>query len=305
MRAAQGAKERERSTAAVEAIAGRPAAAAVGLFVCLAYGAAWALLWPASPGRARTSRTPSGAPVRTSRPIAMMFTPGLAALLVAVTAPASPGQERSCSSSGWPASSLRQRLALRSRRHSPELQSWSPGSWGLGLLIGWVQLDPERSVAKDLIIRVTGEQPPMPMALLALLQLLQSPIGIAITAIAATGEEIGWRGGSCRGSFPSAKDGRWALAGVIWGLWHAPAILLGLNYEQRNPLGIIMMAIGCVGAGVLIGWLRLASASLAALRPRTRRAQQLRYVPVHPLPSLSTNASSARSPSPGGSSWRS
>jgi len=231
----------------------------VGLFVCLAYGAAWALLWPAIQAGADLAN-PIESPGAYVATIAMMFTPSLAALLVAVTVRRRRGKALILelglagffTRRGW-------RFALAGFAGAAILVL---GSWGVGLLIGWVQLDPERSVAKDLIIRVTGEQPPMPMALLALLQLLQLPIGIAITAIAATGEEIGWRGWLLPRLLPLGKGWALGLSGVIWGLWHAPAILLGLNYEQRNPLGIIMMAIGCVGAGVLIGWLRLASASL-------------------------------------------
>jgi membrane protease YdiL (CAAX protease family) len=190
----------------------------------------------------------------------MMFTPGVAALLVAVTLERRRGKAILVAlgltgfftRQGW-------RFALAGIAGAALLIS---GSWGLGMLFGWVQLDPEHSVAKELIVRVTGEQPPMPMALLALLQLLNLPIGIAITAIAATGEEVGWRGWLLPKLLPLGTGWALCVSGAIWGLWHAPAILLGLNYEERNPFGIIMMMVGCVGAGVLVGWLRLASGSL-------------------------------------------
>lgn len=232
---------------------------AISVFVSLAYGAAWVLLWPAVQQSADLSdpvRSP-GAYVAT---VAMMFAPGLAALLVAVTFERRRGKAVLVALGlagfftrrGW-------RFALAGIAGAAVLIS---GSWGLGMLFGWVQLDPEHSVAKELIVRVTGEQPPMPMALLALLQLLNLPIGIAITAIAATGEEVGWRGWLLPKLLPLGTGWALSVSGAIWGLWHAPAILLGLNYEQRDPLGIIMMMIGCVGAGVLIGWLRLASESL-------------------------------------------
>jgi membrane protease YdiL (CAAX protease family) len=231
----------------------------VGVFVGLSYGAAWVLLWPAIRAGADLAN-PIGSPGAYLATVAMMFTPGLAALLVAVTLRHRRGRallfelgltgfftRRGC------------RFALTGVAGAAILVL---SSWGLGLLLGWVQLDPERSVAKDLIVRVTGEQPPMPMALLALLQLLNLPIGIAITAIAATGEEIGWRGWLLPRLLPLGEGWALSVSGATWGLWHAPAILLGLNYEQRNPLGIAMMTVGCVGAGVLIGWLRLASGSL-------------------------------------------
>ncbi|MDR6169143.1 CPBP family intramembrane glutamic endopeptidase [Curtobacterium sp. SORGH_AS_0776] len=245
-----------------ETTAGRPRGTrwgAVSVFVCLAYGAAWGLLWPAVQTSADLS-DPVGSPGAYIATVAMMFTPGLAALLVAVMLQRHRGKALLVelgltgffTRQGW-------RFAGAGIAGAAVLVL---GSWSLGLLLGWVQLDPERSVARELIIRVTGEQPPMPMALLALLQLVNLPIGIAITAIAATGEEIGWRGWLLPKLLPLGTGWALSLSGAIWGLWHAPAILLGLNYEQRDPLGIIMMTIGCVGAGVLIGWLRLASGSL-------------------------------------------
>lgn len=231
----------------------------VGMFVLLAYGAPWVLLWPAIQVSADLS-DPAGNPGAYIATVAMMFTPGLAALLVAVTLQRRRGKAILVelgltgffTRRGW-------RFALAGITGAAVLIS---GSWGLGMAFGWVQLDPEHSVAKELILRVTGEQPPMPMTLLALLQLLNLPIGIAITAIAAIGEEVGWRGWLLPKLLPLGTGWALCVSGAIWGLWHAPAILLGLNYEERNPLGIIMMMIGCVGAGVLIGWLRLASGSL-------------------------------------------
>ncbi|MDR6574773.1 membrane protease YdiL (CAAX protease family) [Curtobacterium sp. 320] len=217
------------------------------------------LLWPAIRASADLSN-PVGSPGAYIATVAMMFTPGLAALLVAVILQRHRGKALLVelgltgffTRQGW-------HFAGAGIAGAAVLVL---GSWGLGLLFGWVHLDPERSVARDLIVRLTGEEPPMPMALLALLQLLNLPIGIAITAIAATGEEIGWRGWLLPKLLPLGTGWALILSGAIWGLWHAPAILLGLNYEQRDPLGIVMMTIGCVGAGVLIGWLRLASGSL-------------------------------------------
>lgn len=232
---------------------------AVGLFVCLAYGSAWALLFPAIRAGADLA-DPIGSPGAYIATVVMMFTPSLAALSVALTVQRRRGRALAheigltgfFSRRGW-------RFASVGMAGAAVLVV---GSWLLGLLLGFVELDPERSVAKALIVEVTGEQPPMPMAVLAGLQLLNLPIGLAVTAIAAAGEEIGWRGWLLPRLLPLGAPWALGISGVVWGLWHAPAILLGLNYDQRNPLGIMMMIVGCVGAGVLIGWLRLASGSL-------------------------------------------
>lgn len=232
---------------------------AVGLFVCAANGAAWALLVPAIRAGADLA-DPLGSPGAYIATVVMMFTPSLAALLVAtavqrrrgIALVREIGLAGFFSRRGW-------RFACVGMAGAAVLVL---GSWSLGLLLGVVELDPERSVAKALIVKATGEQPPMPMALLAVLQLLNLPFGLAITAIAAAGEEIGWRGWLLPRLLPLGDGWALILSGVIWGLWHAPAILLGLNYEQRNLFGIMMMVVGCVGAGVSIGWLRLASGSL-------------------------------------------
>jgi hypothetical protein len=52
------------------------------------------------------------------------------------------------------------------------------------------------------------------------------------------------------------------LSGAIWGMWHAPAIMLGLNYPTHPYLGILLMTFFCVLLGLVFGWLQLASGSV-------------------------------------------
>lgn len=49
---------------------------------------------------------------------------------------------------------------------------------------------------------------------------------------------------------------------MIWGVWHSPIILLGYNFGRTDITGILFMIGGCVAWGVLLGWLRLRSASV-------------------------------------------
>ena len=60
--------------------------------------------------------------------------------------------------------------------------------------------------------------------------------------------------------------GRWPailLVGVVWGLWHAPVVLLGYNYPlEPAPLRLALMVVFCVVTGSLLGWLRLRSRSV-------------------------------------------
>ncbi|QSB23236.1 CPBP family intramembrane glutamic endopeptidase [Curtobacterium sp. 24E2] len=229
------------------------------VFIALAYGGAWALLTPALLSSADLA-DPVGSPGAYLATVAMMFTPAASALLVAVALERHRGRsvlrgvglDAFFTRRGW-------RIGLWATAASAALVV---GSWALGLCFGWLEMDPERSPLKTLFVQLTGEEPPLPMAALAVLQLVNLPVGLAVTSVAVAGEEVGWRGWLLPRLVELAP--RWALplSGLIWGVWHTPAILLGLNYDQRDLLGVCMMTVACTGVGVLIGWLRLHSRSL-------------------------------------------
>lgn len=95
----------------------------------------------------------------------------------------------------------------------------------------------------------------MAVRVLWLLQFLNIAIGSLINTLPALGEEIGWRGYL----FPRLRDrlgatGAVLASGVVWGLWHAPVILLGYNYPSNPVLGLFMMCIACIGLGALLAW---------------------------------------------------
>lgn len=86
--------------------------------------------------------------------------------------------------------------------------------------------------------------------------------GTTINALFAFGEEIGWRGyllQQFRGKNFLATA---ILIGLIWGLWHAPLILLGHNYPQHPVAGVFMMMLFCAALTPLIQYIRLKSRSL-------------------------------------------
>lgn len=76
------------------------------------------------------------------------------------------------------------------------------------------------------------------------------------------GEEWGWRGYLLPRLLPLGQWRALVLSGAIWGVWHAPLILLGHNYPQHRVAGVFFMVVFCVLTGILIGWTRLATGSV-------------------------------------------
>mgnify|MGYP001252295461 CR=1 FL=1 len=93
-------------------------------------------------------------------------------------------------------------------------------------------------------MKASLETLPMHPILLTLLQGLFA--GITINAVAAFGEELGWRGFLLKAfkemSFLKAS----VIIGFIWGVWHSPLILMGHNYPQHPQIGVLMMTIWCI-----------------------------------------------------------
>lgn len=88
--------------------------------------------------------------------------------------------------------------------------------------------------------------------------------GITVNAIAAFGEELGWRGLLWE---EWKNQGFWkasAMIGVIWGVWHAPLTLQGHNYPQHPVIGVGMMTLFCLLLAPLFSYVRLKSGSVLA-----------------------------------------
>ena len=78
----------------------------------------------------------------------------------------------------------------------------------------------------------------------------------------AFGEEYGWRGylqgelvklGRVRGIF---------LVGIIWGVWHAPIILMGHNYPGQPVAGVFLMTVYCILLAFVLGYVILKTGSV-------------------------------------------
>ena len=77
----------------------------------------------------------------------------------------------------------------------------------------------------------------------------------------ALGEELGWRGYLLPKLLPLGQIPAIILSGLIWGIWHAPAILMGHNYPGYPILGVGMMMVFTILTGVFFSWLYLKTKS--------------------------------------------
>lgn len=92
----------------------------------------------------------------------------------------------------------------------------------------------------------------MPGWVLFALTAASIPIAAIIpNALLATGEEIGWRGYLTPVLAPLGRPATIALSGVIWGLWHAPLVMLGHNFGLYGLPGVGLIIVGCVVVGAL------------------------------------------------------
>ena len=70
---------------------------------------------------------------------------------------------------------------------------------------------------------------------------------LTLNALAALSKELGWRGYLYQqlGFLPTLKNT--VTIGTVWGLWHAPAILLlGYNYSVNRLAGVALFTLLCI-----------------------------------------------------------
>jgi membrane protease YdiL (CAAX protease family) len=252
-------------TRADEAVGGERAATTGNLdtrglawFIALAYAGAWLVvspLWLSGRGL----ETPFARVIIT----AMMFTPALATLLVVRWLSPLPDVTRATGlvlgrpGARWWPYWLFGWLAI------PLLVIAAPF---VGALFGLYPLDLAHfSGYRALLERTPGGATALgqlPIGVLVLLQLVGILWAPILNAVFAFGEEWGWRGYLLPRLLPLGRWPALVLSGVIWGLWHAPVILLGYNYPLHPRLGVLIMVGFCVVMGVLFGWTRLATGSI-------------------------------------------
>jgi membrane protease YdiL (CAAX protease family) len=205
---------------------------AVALFLAIAYGMAWAIaipLWLSG------GLTPGGVdnPLLIPLGLAIMASPAIAAIIVTVFV-------------------LKPDHRARFLGLVP-LRPWrrTLGYTALGFVTPWIL-----GVAALLLAAATGtvtlETGPETIDILAGI-----PIASLLVAIAAFGEELGWRGFLLPALRPLGTWPALLISGAVWGPWHAPLILLGYNYGLFDLSGVVLMTISTTVIGVFFGWLRM------------------------------------------------
>ena len=147
-------------------------------------------------------------------------------------------------------------------------------TFGISLLIPGVEYSPEmegmferfREVLNpDQMNQLKEQVDSMPVhpIWMALLQGLIA--GATVNALAAFGEELGWRGFLLEELKPTGFWKASLATGFIWGVWHAPLILQGHNYPQHPRTGVFMMIVWCVLFTPLLNYIRIKSKSVIAV----------------------------------------
>ena len=88
--------------------------------------------------------------------------------------------------------------------------------------------------------------------------------GLTINAVAALGEELGWRGLLLRELSPLGFWRLSLLTGVVWGIWHAPLILQGHNFPDSPVAGVVVMTGWTVAASPVFTYLTVRARSVLA-----------------------------------------
>ena len=117
--------------------------------------------------------------------------------------------------------------------------------------------------AEELLARLRQLNPalsaasvPPPAVLLGVTMLQGLAAGLTVNGLFAFGEEYGWRGVLADELRPLGLARASLLTGVLWGLWHAPIIILGHNYGTQWGWGIPVRVMWPVPMSFLLTWAR-------------------------------------------------
>ena len=135
--------------------------------------------------------------------------------------------------------------------------------YGLSWLLGLGEPDWQLTQFVGMVEAAGGEVPADfdPTRTLSWLFLVSIVVGPTINGLFGFGEEYGWRGYLLPKLMPLGRVRAYLLVGVMWGLWHAPLILVGFNYPGYPVAGILMMMAFTTAVGIYINEMTLRNRS--------------------------------------------
>lgn len=98
---------------------------------------------------------------------------------------------------------------------------------------------------------------PEPLILLVLSTIGGVVSGAFINLPFTFGEELGWRGLLHKETQHLGFIKSTIFIGIIWGIWHAPVILMGHNYNNNSIMGVFMMIAFCVVLSFPMSYIRI------------------------------------------------
>ncbi|RKS07287.1 CAAX prenyl protease-like protein [Nocardiopsis sp. Huas11] len=232
----------------------------ISVFVVTAYALAWAVHFPIL----LSGKGPSDPSYGIAATV-YMFTPGLAAVAVTLLV--------------WRPRGFARALGLTPLRPWRRVGGCSLLAFVLmpllgvvatlvGGLVGAVRLDLVdfsglREVLPDFVPDLAATMPATGFPWIAFLVALGLVVATSVPALVlAFGEELGWRGYLLPRLLPMGVWPALVVSGVVWGLWHSPQLFIQYTHGGFDAAQVALFLLFCVVAGVVIGWLRLASESV-------------------------------------------
>jgi membrane protease YdiL (CAAX protease family) len=88
-------------------------------------------------------------------------------------------------------------------------------------------------------------------------------VGIVVSLVVVSGEEIGWRGYMLTRLIDSGVPRPVLVSGSIWALWHVPLVLAGVYAAGPSPLlSAVLLMVGITSFGYVIARMRLDTGSI-------------------------------------------
>ena len=229
----------------------------VVVFVALAFALGWLVALPLWLGDGLASRW------FLIVAVALMTTPTIAALTVVLLVERPDKRARSLGI--WPLTPIRKVLGYGALGIVVTI-ALVLAALPVGALLGVYPADFLNLSGAHQILEQKGAAPgvlPVSVGVFVASQIASLPVSAVLNVLPALGEEIGWRGWLLPKLMPLGTLPALLISGVIWGLWHAPVILLGYNYpDAPGWLALTTMVGMCTVIGAVFGWLRLRSGSV-------------------------------------------